>query len=105
MVDHQISLCVLSDCFSISGTVFNWFQSYLSKRTQSFVCASDATDHLPVTCSVPQGSIFGPLGFITYMKTSPLCLISMQTIHTCTQTTHNSMTAAHLLMPSLSKTV
>jgi len=67
-VDHQIrpAVCVLSDCFDISGTAFNWFQFYLSKQTQSFVSASVDTDHLPVTCSVPQGSVFGPLGFIAY---------------------------------------
>jgi len=36
-VDHQVLLCVLSDRFGISGTALNWFESYLSDRTQSFV--------------------------------------------------------------------
>ena len=68
MVDHQILLCVLSDRFGISGTAFNWFQSYLSERTQSFAHAGLTTDYFPVTCSVPQGSVFGPLGFIAYTE-------------------------------------
>lgn len=67
-VDHQILLRVLSDRFGISGTALNWFQSYLSERTQSFVFAGHATDCVPVTCSVPQGSVFGPLGFISYTE-------------------------------------
>jgi len=67
-VDHQILPCVLSDRFGISGTAFNWFQSYLSERTQSFAHAGLTTDYFPVTCSVPQGSVFGPLGFIAYTE-------------------------------------
>ena len=43
-VDHQIILCVLSDRFGISSAAFNWSQSYLSERTQSFVHAGFATD-------------------------------------------------------------
>ena len=67
-MDHQILLCVLSGRFGISGTAFNWFQFYLSERTQSFVHAGLATDCFPITCSVPQGSVFGPLGFIAYIE-------------------------------------
>ena len=67
-VDHQILLCVLSHRFGISGTAFNWFESYLSGRTQSFVYAGHVTDCFPVACSVPQGSVFGPLGFIAYTE-------------------------------------
>ena len=65
-VDHQVLLCVLSDRFSISGTALNWFESYLTDRTQSFVYTGNNTAYFPVTCSVPQGSVFRPLGFIAY---------------------------------------
>ena len=36
-VDHTILLSVLSRRFSVTGTAFLWFQSYLSGRTQSFI--------------------------------------------------------------------
>ena len=48
--------------------------SYLSERTQSFIYAGDATDCLPVTCSVPQGSVLGPLGFTCIHRGSYSCV-------------------------------
>ena len=42
-VDHQVLLCMLSDRFGISGTALNWFESYLSDRTQSFVYTGHTT--------------------------------------------------------------
>ena len=42
-VDHQVLLCVLSDRFGISVTALNWFESYLSDRTQSFVYTGHTT--------------------------------------------------------------
>jgi len=81
--DHQILLCVLSDHFGISSTACNWFQSYLSERTQSFVHVRLATDCCPVTCSVPQGSVLGPLGFIAY--TEDLTVVSEKhSVHSLT---------------------
>jgi len=53
-MDHQVLLCVLSGRFGISGTALNWFESYLSYRTQSFVYTGHTTAYFPVTCSVPQ---------------------------------------------------
>jgi len=57
---------VLSDCFGVSSTALNRFESYLSDWTQSFVYTGHTTAYFPVTCSVPQGSVLGPLGFIAY---------------------------------------
>ena len=62
-MDHQV---LLYDRFGISGTALNWFESYPSDRTQSFVHTGHTTAYFPVTCSVPQGSVFEPLGFIAY---------------------------------------
>ena len=44
------------------------FQSYLYNRTQSFNINGKMSSLKPVTYSVPQGSILGPLLFITYMN-------------------------------------
>ena len=49
MVDHQVLLCVLSDRFGISGTALNWFESYLSDWTRSFVNTGHTTAYFPVT--------------------------------------------------------
>jgi Reverse transcriptase (RNA-dependent DNA polymerase) len=67
-VDHSILLPVLSHRFSVVDTAFNWFQSYLSGRTQSFVYAGQQTSSFPVYCSVPQGSVLGPQEIITYTE-------------------------------------
>ena len=67
-VDHSILLSVLSDRFSVTDTALSWFRSYLSDRTQSFVFANSQTVSHPVDCSVPQGSVFGALGFVAYTE-------------------------------------
>jgi len=45
-----------------------WFRSYLTDRTQTFVVGEDIHGPLPVNCSVPQGSVLGPIKFISYME-------------------------------------
>ena len=67
-VDHNILLSVLNTRFSINGTALDWFRSYLSGRTQSIVYGGHQTDDYPVDCSVPQGSVMGPLEFIAYTE-------------------------------------
>lgn len=67
-VDHPILLSVLSSRFSVIDTAFSWFKSYLSDRTQSFIYAGHQTSSFPVYCSVPQGSVLGPVEFIVYTE-------------------------------------
>jgi Reverse transcriptase (RNA-dependent DNA polymerase) len=62
-VDHDLLLSVLSKRFSITNTVFDWCQSYLKNRTQSFSFANRISSSFIVSCSVPQGSVLGPLEF------------------------------------------
>ena len=45
---------VLRDRFSIENIAYNWFQSYLSDRQQSFVYNGQQTTFFPLDCSVPQ---------------------------------------------------
>ena len=65
-VDHHILVNILEQRFGIQGPALNWFRSYLTGRTQSFVFGDAMTDAYPVDCSVPQGSVLGPLKFVAY---------------------------------------
>ena len=49
----------------------DWFKSYLSKREQFVAVNGHDSLSLPVTCSVPQGSILGPLLFLLYVNGLP----------------------------------
>jgi len=60
-VDHQIRLSVLSNRFSVNSTAMNWFESYLTDRTQLFTHDDMQISSFPVDCSVPHGSVFGPM--------------------------------------------
>ena len=43
-VDHGVLLDVLSSRFGVTDRVFEWFQSYLTGRTQVFCSSSDYSE-------------------------------------------------------------
>ena len=67
-VDHDILLSVLERRFGVDGIALRWFRSYLEDRTQVFVVNGNSSTTHRVGCSVPQGSVLGPLGFISYTE-------------------------------------
>ena len=67
-VDRGILLDMLFSRFGDTDRVFEWFQSYLTGWTQVFCTGSDHSEVTLIACSVPQGSIAGPLLFIDYTK-------------------------------------
>ena len=69
-IDHSILLNRLENRFGVTGVVLRWFESYLSDRTQCVLVDSYESNHVTLTCGVPQGSRLGPVLFTLY--TAPL---------------------------------
>src|SRR5664279_1236049 len=59
-------LDVLHRRFAVEGIPLLWFQSYLTNRTQSISVDGVQSKSFEMDCSVPQGSVLGPLEFISY---------------------------------------
>ena len=65
-VDHDTLLDILHDRFAVTDIPLTWFRSYMSDRTQSVSVNGAESAPVVVSCSVPQGSVLGPLEFISY---------------------------------------
>ena len=65
-VDNSVLLQRLSDRLNVKGTALNWFESYLSDRTQSVVVSDESSHPFPLSCGIPQGSVLGPILFTVY---------------------------------------
>ena len=68
-VDHSILLNKLNH-YGVRGIVNDWFSSYLFKRTQTTEINSFISDKEIVPCGVPQGSVLGPLLFLSELHAS-----------------------------------
>ena len=72
-IDHDILLQRLFSWYGVTGVALNWFQSYLTNRTQSVKISDCLSDEQVLQYGVPQGSVLGPLLFTLY--TTPLSKI------------------------------
>ena len=50
----------------MKGTALNWFESYLSDRTQSVVVSGEPSHPVPLSSGIPQGSVLGPILLTVY---------------------------------------
>ena len=66
-VNHDVLLQKLHH-YGIRGSALKWFQSYLSDRQQYVTYNGEESSKKGFNCSVPQGSILGPLLFIIYIN-------------------------------------
>ena len=66
-IDHSILLHKLEH-YGFRGIVLEWFENYLSNRTQYVAFNNCTSEPGNITCGVPQGSILGPLLFILYVN-------------------------------------
>ena len=64
---HDILLQKL-DAIGFWNVTENWFQSYLSSRSFLVNLGNNFSQPASVSCGAPEGSILGPLLFLTYVN-------------------------------------
>ena len=63
-VNHDLLLSRLEKRFGITGTVLNWFKSYLCNRSQFVSINQSHSTKRDLLVGVPQGSVLGPLSLV-----------------------------------------
>ena len=68
------------DASGIRGNIHRWLTTYLTNRTQRVIVDGRSSGEDPVLSGVPQGTVLGPLMFLTYINDITLNLTSSNEI-------------------------
>ena len=66
-VPHRLLLLKLSTLGIESLSIVQWIASYLCQKQQAVFVEGSSLSYLPILSDVPQGSVLGPLLFLTYI--------------------------------------
>ena len=67
-IDYTILSKIFQHKFKITGTVANWFASYLTNRQQRIMIDNVLSSPMDLKFGVPQGSCAGPVIFLSYLS-------------------------------------